>query len=221
MLSFRDLRFEVDVRWADILGFRLRNHHLLFLQQPLLGKDNSAHLQYTLKALSALDGVLLEAGDHDILNAILDFLPAAAKSSYPGALQELRLVIGKRSVDDLLLHADEVAPCQVLADHGHGLVLGVDIAGLEHEALIRGGAEDPLDPLGRGLFAGDEAFGPQNASGGVDLPRQRVDGNNMFRFVVPWPVLLPVGGGNLFPGVVEGDSVGEDLHVAKGKQRGV
>jgi len=35
----------------------------------------------------------------------------------------------------------------------------------------------------------------------------------MGRLVVPWAVLSPVGSRDLIPGIVEGASVGEDLHI--------
>jgi hypothetical protein len=174
-----------------LLGPRtLSGNHLGALTLALLGKDDAAHLKDALKALAALDGVLLEAVDEGVLNAVLDALPAAAESSDAGALGELGVVGRGGAVGDLLLNADEVAEGEVLADHGEGLGARVDIAGLVDLRLIHLGREDGLEPLGRALLAGDEALGAEDAGGRVDGPRKRVDGDDMLRLVVPGAVLL-------------------------------
>lgn len=178
----------------------------------LLGKDDAAHLQDPLKALAALGGILLEAGDQGVLDGVLDALPAAAEGGNVGRLDKLGLVVAEGLVDDLLLDVDEVAPGQVLADHGDGLGGGVDVARLVDEALVHLAADDALHPLGGRLAAGDEALGAEDARVGVDGARDGVDGDDVLRLVVPGAVLLPVGGRDLVPRVVEGDAVGKDLH---------
>lgn len=167
----------------------------LLLLQPLflLGKDDAAHLQHALEALAALDGVLLEARAQRVLDAILDALPAAAQGRDAGGLGELRLVLAERLVDDFLLHAHQVAPRQVLADHCDRLALRVDVAGLVDEALLHVAAQQRLDPVGRGLLACDEAFGAQDAGCGIDLARERVDGDDVLGLVVPRAIFAPVG----------------------------
>lgn len=170
------------------------NLHELLLQPLLLfSKDDAAHLENPLEALAALNGVLLEARAQRVLDAVLDALPAAAQGGDAGALDELRLVLAQGLVDDLLLHADQVAPRQVLADHCDRLALRVDVAGLVDEALLHVAAQQRLDPVGGGLLACDEALGAQDAGLGVDSSRERVDGDDVLRLVVPWAVLAPVG----------------------------
>lgn len=188
-------------------------HHLgLAGTLALLGKDDAAHLEDALKALAALDGVLLESVDQGVLDAVLDALPAAAEGGDAGALDKLGLVGAEGLVDNLFLDVDEVAPGQVLADHGDGAVGGVDVAGLVDEALVHLAADDGLDPVGGGLAAGNEALGAEDAGGRVDGSREGVDGDDVLRLVVPGAILLPVGRGDLVPRVVEGDGVGKDLH---------
>lgn len=174
---------------------QLHQRQLLLLQPLLLlGKDDAAHFQHALEALAALDGVFLEARAQRVLDAVLDALPAAAQGRDAGSLGELRLVLAGRAVDDLLLHAHQVAPRQVLADHCDCLALRVDVAGLVDEALLHVAAQQRLDPVGRGLLACDEAFGAQDAGCGIDLARERVDGDDVLGLVVPRAVLAPVGG---------------------------
>ncbi|KAI6763757.1 hypothetical protein HG530_007546 [Fusarium avenaceum] len=182
------------------------------LARPLLGKGLAAHQQNALEAFTALNSVFAEAGDHCVLDAVLDSLPATAQSSDVGVLDELGLVVTHGLVDTLLLNVDEVAPCQVLADHCDGLVHRVDVAGLVHEALVSCASDDSLDPVRDGLLAGDETLSAQDAGRGVDFAGEGVDGNDMLRLVVPWAVLCPVGSGHLVPGVVVGHAVAEDLH---------
>jgi len=182
------------------------------LASLLLGECLSAHHQDALKALTALDSVLAEAGNHCVLDAVLDSLPATAQGSDVGVLDELSLMVAERLVDYLLLNIDEVAPCQVLADHGDGLVDGVDVAGFVHEALISSATDDCLDPVGDGLLACDQTFGSEDTCRGVDFAGECVDSDDMLRLVVPGAVLCPVGRGHLVPGVVEGDAVAKDLH---------
>jgi hypothetical protein len=182
------------------------------LTSLLLCEDDPAHLKNALETLTTLDGVLVEARDEAVLDLVLDALPATGKSGDLGALVELSLVGAERAVCDLLLHADEVAPCQVLAHHGEGSCGGIDVAGLVDVALI-GVAHEGLEPLGRGLLACDEALGAEDAGGRIDIARNSVDCDNVLGLVIPRSVLLPVGRGDLVPRVVECDGVGEDLHV--------
>lgn len=171
----------------------LCHSHLLLLTLALLGKDDSAHLEDALKALATLDGVLLEAVNEGVLDAVLDALPAAAEGGDAGALLKPGLVVAQGPVDDLLLDVDEVAPGEVLADHGEGLVGRVDVARLEDVADVHVAADDGLDPVGRRLLAGDEALGAEDARRGVDGAMERVDGNDVLRLVVPGAVLAPIG----------------------------
>lgn len=121
-------------------------------------------------------------------------------------------MVAEGLVYDLLLNVDEVAPCQVLANHGDGLVDGVDVASLIHEALVASTTDDGLDPIGHGLLAGDQTLGAKDTGRGVDFAGEGVDGNDMLRLVVPRAVLCPVCCGHLVPGVVICDLVAEDLH---------
>lgn len=125
----------------------------------LLGKDDAAHLENALKALASLDGILLETVDEGILDAVLDALPATAEGSDAGALNKLGLVVAKGLVDNLFLDVDEVAPSQVLANHGDSAFGRVDVAGFVDEALVHLAANDGLHPVGGRLPAGDEALG--------------------------------------------------------------
>lgn len=188
------------------------SHHHLLLALLLLGKDLAAHLKNTLKALTALESVLLELVHETVLDAVLNSLPATTESGNVCRLLELGLVVTEGSVNDLLLDVDEVVVRQVLADHGDGLVFRVDIAGLIDVLVLKVRAHNGLDPVRARLLAGDEALSAQDTSLGVDLAGDGVDGDDVLRLVVPRAVLSPVGGRDLVPRVVEGDGVGEDLH---------
>lgn len=63
----------------EVLGDDVRScgHHALPL--PLHGKHLPAHLKHSLEPFSSADGVLLESLDGDLLDAVLDLLPAAAE----------------------------------------------------------------------------------------------------------------------------------------------
>lgn len=145
----------------------------------LLGKGHAAHLENALEALAALDGVLLESMHQSILDAVLDSLPATAESGDVGSLDELGLVGTKRLVDDLLLDIDEVAPGQVLADHGDGLGGGINVARLVHKVEVQVAAHHGLHPVRGGLLAGDEALSPEDASLLVDAAGEGVDGDDV------------------------------------------
>jgi len=144
-----------------------RNHLLTLQPLLLLGEDLAAHLEDALKALAAPNAVLVEACDECVFDAVAYPLPATAEGCDPRALAEESLAVGERRVHTLLLHGDQVAPCQVLAHHGEGLICGVDVAGLVDVALIYLAA-DGLDPFWRGLLAADETLGSEDAGGGID-----------------------------------------------------
>jgi len=168
----------------------------------LLGEDTAAHLEDTLETLSALEGVLAEAGDKLILNVVLDALPATTESGDTGRLLELRSAGSKGLVDYCLLNLDEVGPGNVLRYHGDCLRGGVDIGRLDNLARVHA-TKESFQPFGSGLLAGDEALSAEDAGGGVDLTGDGVDSDNVGALVVPWAVLAPVGGCYLLPGVVK------------------
>lgn len=197
---------------ADIVEKKSSLHHRLPLPGPLFGKDDAAHLQDTLETLTALESILLESRHQGIFDAVLDSLPAAAQGGDAGGLDKLCLVLAQGLVDDLLLDVDEIAPRQILADHRESLVAGVDIGCLEDVAYVHRGAHYCLDPFRRGLLAGDEALGAEDACLGVDGAGEGVDCDNVLRLVVPRAIFAPVGRGHLVPGVVVCDGVGKDLH---------
>lgn len=87
----------------------------------LHGKHFSAHLEHRLKALAALDGVLLEALDGKVLDAVLDLLPTAAEGSNLSGLLEncARCGTGGRgTVDDGFTDGEEIVKGHVHAAHG-------------------------------------------------------------------------------------------------------
>ena len=171
-----------------------------------------AHGQHRLKPFLALSSVLPEPLDEGVLDAVLDALPATSQGGDLGLLVELGLVGIERRVDDGLLDVEQVAEGDVGGDHGDCLGLGVDVGGLKHLRLIYAAAQHALEPFRSGLTAGDETLSTQDAGGRVDVAADGVDGDNMRRLLVPWAVLPPVAGGDLFPGVIEGFCVGKDLH---------
>jgi hypothetical protein len=59
-----------------------------------------------------------------------------------------------------------------------------------------------------GLGGGETYY----SSGGINVSRKSVDGDDMCRFVVPRAVFPPVCSGNLLPGIVKGAIIGEHLH---------
>jgi len=180
---------------------------LLQLQQlPLLFKDFASLLKHHLKALLALGGILLEALDGELLNTVLDLLPATAQGGNLGALSEGGSGVGGKgrgaggggSVCARLAHIDEVGHGHVHGAQGQCLGGRVDVGRLvDHGCVLA--AEDRRHPLGRCLAAGDEALGAKNARAGVNAPAQRVDGDDVGRLLVPGPVLLPVVCRHLLP----------------------
>jgi len=53
-------------------------------------------------------------------------------------------------------------------------------------------------------MASDESFSAEDASCRVDVSGESIDGDDVWRFVVPWAVLSPVGSADFIPRVVEG-----------------
>lgn len=120
-------------------------------QLALVGEDLTSALQYHLEALASAHGVLLEALDGELLNAVLDLLPAATQGRDLGALGEGRLRVGRRCrrvVDASLADVDQVGPGQVHRAQRDGAVLGVDVRRLVDVRCVLA-AEYRVDPLGR------------------------------------------------------------------------
>ncbi|KZL80310.1 hypothetical protein CI238_11057, partial [Colletotrichum incanum] len=191
------------------------------LALALLGEYSSAHSQHRLESFLALLCVVAEAGHALVFDAVLDALPAAAKGGNLGVLDELGLGGADGLVNNGLLNGDEVGEGEVLGDHGDGLRGRVDVGGFEDVRDVRvgtgaGAANKRGEPLGSGLLASDEALSAEDPRSRVDAAADGVDGDYVRRLVVPWAVLAPVGGRDLLPGVVEGHSVGEDLHCGCG-----
>lgn len=172
-------------------GQAARPHHLLLF--PLLGKDPPAHGEHGLEALLALDGIVPEPAHREVLDLVLDPLPAAAQGRDLGLLGELRLPVVQGAVDDRLLAVDDVGPRQVPRHHGDGTAGRVDVRGLEDLRHVAG-ADDGLDPLRCRLLAGDEALGAKDARRGVDGAGEGVDGDDVGGLVIPRAVFPPVGG---------------------------
>ena len=140
----------------------LRKHCLPRLSFPLLRKHDPAHLKNALEPFTSLDRVLPKSGNDGVFDAVLDSLPAAAHGCYPRTLQKLGLVIPHGPIDHLFLNADQVAECQVLADHGDGFCGGVDVGSFVDHGRLKV-AENGFHPLWCGLLAGDETLGAEDA----------------------------------------------------------
>lgn len=128
------------------------------LLPPLLGEDLARNRQDSLEAFSSFGCVLAEPVDCDLLDAVLDLLPATAHGDDLSSLVEHGLsgaVDG--SVSDSLLHREQFAPGQVLRAHGDGLLARVDVRDFVDQAGIVG-AEERLEPCWQSLLAGDEAL---------------------------------------------------------------
>jgi len=124
---------------------------------PLLRKHLPAHLQHGLEALASLDSILAEPRNGEFLDAVLDFLPAAAQGNNARVLVEDGAAVGGGAVYDDLVDADQVVEGHILAAHGHLLRRGVDVGGFVDVRYVLA-AEDGGKPFGCGLFAGYEAF---------------------------------------------------------------
>lgn len=139
-------------------GWVFRSKRSLLLP-PLLCEDFAGDGEYPLEALATLGRVLAEPVNGDLLDAVLDLLPAAAHGDDFGRLVEGRLAWGVGGgVADGLLHGQKLAPGQVLGAHGNGLFARVDVGDFVDEAGFVG-SEEGLEPSGQSLFACDEAFG--------------------------------------------------------------
>lgn len=103
------------------------------LPLALVCKDFAAHLQNSLEALSSTDGILPEAFDGEVLDAVLDLLPATAEGNDLGILVEDGAGVGCRgrgSVNDGLANGKQIGPGHVDAAHGDLFLLGVNIGRL-------------------------------------------------------------------------------------------
>lgn len=137
----------------------IRSSDELLLLPPLLGKNLPGNSKNSLEALAALGGVLAKAIHADLLDAVLDLLPAAAERDDLGRLVEIGLAgVVAGGVSHGLLHGQQLAPGQVLRAHGDGLFLRVDVGDFVDEASFVG-AEERFEPVGQGLLAGDQALG--------------------------------------------------------------
>jgi hypothetical protein len=141
----------------------LCNSNSKALAFSLHGKHLSAHLEHRLKALAALDGVLLEALDGEFLNAVLDLLPAAAEGSdLSGLLEDCARggAGGRGTVNDGFADGEEIVEGHVHAAHGDLFGGRVDVGCLVDLRDIFA-AEEGTEPFRCGLFAGDETFGAE------------------------------------------------------------
>lgn len=126
----------------------------------LHGEDLSAHLEHGLEAFATLDGVLLEALDGELLNTVLDPLPAAAEGGDLGGLLEdcARVGAGGRgAVYDGFADGEEIVEGHVHAAHGNLLGRGVDVGGFV-DLRDFGARKEGAEPLRGGLLASDETF---------------------------------------------------------------
>ena len=131
------------------------------LLPPLLCEDFAGDGEHPLEALATLGRVLAEPVNGDLLDAVLDLLPAAAHGDDFGRLVEgcLARVVGG-GVADGLLHGQKLTPGHVLGAHGNGLFARVDVGDFVDEAGFVG-AKEGLEPGGQSLFACDEALGAE------------------------------------------------------------
>lgn len=99
----------------------LCNSNSKALAFSLHGKHLSAHLENRLKALAALDGVLLEALDSVFLDAVLDLLPTATEGSdLSGLLEDCARggTGGRGTVYDGFADGEEIVKGHIHAAHG-------------------------------------------------------------------------------------------------------
>jgi hypothetical protein len=144
-------------------GEHLCNSNSKALAFSLHGKHLSAHLEHRLKALAALDGVLLEALDGKFLDAVLDLLPAATEGSdLSGLLEDCARggAGGRGTVNDGFADGEEIVEGHVHAAHGNLLCGRVDVGCLVDLRDIFA-AKEGTEPFWCGLFAGDETFGAE------------------------------------------------------------
>lgn len=172
----------------------LCNSNSKALAFSLHGEDLSAHLEHSLKALTTLDGILLETLNGEVLNAVLDLLPTTAEGSDLSRLLEdcaRGRTSGRRTVNDGFADGEEIVESHVCAAHRDLLGDRVDVRGFVDLRDILA-AEERAEPLWCRLLAGDETFGTENAGGRVNVTRNSVDGDNVGALIVPRAVLAPV-----------------------------
>ena len=161
------------------MGGCFRSKRRLLLP-PLLREDFAGNSKHSLETLAALSRVLAEPVNGDFLDAVLNFLPAAAHRDDLGGLVEDGLARGGGgSVADGLLHREELAPGQILGAHCDRLFARVDVGDFVDEAGFVG-AEKGLQPGGQGLFACDETLG---AKLWRDISMAKIEGFGERKFV--------------------------------------
>lgn len=159
------------------------------LLPPLLRKNLPTNSQHPLKPLPAFRCILPKPLNRKLLNAILDLLPPATKRDDFRILLKHRLARFPRHwpVHHRLLHAEEVGPGHVLGTHGDFAIgrVGVDVGDFVDEGGVLV-AKEGVQPLGAGLFTGYEAFGAEDAGGGVEVAGEGVDGDDVGGLVIPY-----------------------------------
>lgn len=190
-----------EVRRVESTRVHLCNGNSEALAFSLHGEDLSAHLEHSLKALTAFDSVLLEALNGEVLDAVLDLLPTTAEGSDLSRLLEdcARGRTGRRrTVNDGFADGEEIVESHVRAAHRDLLGDRVDVRGFVDLRDILA-TEERAEPFWCGLLAGDETFGTKNTGGRVYVTRNSVDGKNVGALIVPRAVLAPVCSRHLLP----------------------
>lgn len=95
--------------------------------------------------------------------------------------------------------------------YGESLCGGIDIVSFVDVVFI-GVVYEGFELFGCWLFVCDEMFGVEDVWVWVDVVRDGIDGDDVFRFVVLWVVFLLVGWWDFVLWVVECDGVGEDFY---------
>lgn len=113
----------------------------LFLSFLFLPENSSTHFQHCFESFSSSFGVLAESLHCGIFYLALDLLPTTAESGDLSFLFELRAfwfaffcpAIGGHAVrQDWLIyhgfpHGEDIAPGEVVGNHGHTLCNGIDV----------------------------------------------------------------------------------------------
>lgn len=162
---------------------------------------------------------MTESLDGEVLDAVLDLLPATAKGDDLSALVERGAGVGSGQggpVDDGFADGEQIGPSHVNAAHGDFLGLGVDIRRLEDMGYFLA-AEKRVEPFWCRLLAGDETFCSElydwsvfardidcmhcsyDSGRGIYASCQCIDGHYMGALIIPRAILSPVGGGHLLP----------------------